>query len=160
MTDYQAVERRLVLRLLAHWDGLRGERDYPSRDEIDPARIGGDWAHCFLLRTPPSPGVPALVQVGETLAGPLSDPLPIALPDVPGDCLLAAALGYLERALHKGVPMSLGGQSRITGEEMLHRSVLLPLAADGRTIDHVLGAINGRRLSAAERAAVDPAPSC
>ena len=153
MTVYRPEERRLVLRLLAYWDDLRGERDYPRADDVDAAVIGDDWAQCFLLRLDGGPvGGGRLLHVGTGFLGARADGPPATLDEVPGHCLLYHAAGFAARTLEKGVPVSLGGEAVLADGRTLFRSVLLPLSNDGKAIDHLLGAANGRPVEADSRA--------
>ena len=49
MTDTLFDERRLVSRVLRHWQEMALGRDLPSKDHIDPWLIGDDWSYCMLL---------------------------------------------------------------------------------------------------------------
>jgi hypothetical protein len=146
MTVYRPEERRLVLRLMAYWDDLRGERDYPRADEVDPAAIGDDWAACLLLRLDGPADRAAFVHVGAALH-PGVETTGLRLGELPADALLTHAAGFLDRVLDKQVPVSLGGEAETPSGTQLFRSILLPLSDDGRTIDHVLGAANGRPVA-------------
>ena len=161
MNVYRPEERRLVLRLLAYWDDLRNDRDYPRADDIDARMIGDDWAQCFLLRlTGTSLGAGAslgdgvslgesqLLHVGDGLLGDLPDGAPATLARVPETALLHHAAGFAAQTLSKGVPVSLGGEAALSDGKTLFRSILLPLSNDGATIDHLLGAVNGRPVGA------------
>jgi hypothetical protein len=149
MNVYRPEERRLVLRLLAYWDDLRGDRDYPRADDIDARVIGDDWAHCFLLRlTGDELAGSRLLHVGNVLLGDLPDGAPETLVEVPESALLHHAAGFADQTLAKAVPVSLGGEALLTVGRTLFRSILLPLSNDGTTIDHLLGAANGRPVGA------------
>ena len=149
MNVYRPEERRLVLRLLAYWDDLRNDRDYPRADDIDAGTIGDDWAQCFLLRlTGASLGESRLLHVGDGLLGDLPDGSPATLGQVPETALLHHAAGFGAQTLAKGVPVSLGGEAALSDGKTLFRSILLPLSNDGATIDHLLGAVNGRPVGA------------
>lgn len=50
-TPATGQERRITLRLLAYWEQLRGERDFPHEREIEPEALADLWDHCFLIRT-------------------------------------------------------------------------------------------------------------
>jgi hypothetical protein len=149
MNVYRPEERRLVLRLLAYWDDLRGDRDHPRADDVDAEMIGDDWAHCFLLRLAgDGPAGSRLLHVGNALLGDLPDGAPDTLVQVPETALLHHAAGFVDQTLAKAVPVSLGGEAVLSGGRTLFRSILLPLSDDGTTIDHLLGAANGRPVGA------------
>lgn len=149
MNVYRPEERRLVLRLMAYWDDLRNDRDYPTAAEIDPQAIGDDWPYCCVLalRTPLSQSV--FTHVGNELFGNNEPPSgDLMLAATPEQTLLRHAVSYLERMLEKQVPVSLGGEAQLDEGPVLYRSILLPLSDDGRTIDHILGAANFRQVVA------------
>ena len=149
MNVYRPDERRLVLRLLAYWDDLRGARDYPRVDDLDVEAIGDDWAHCFLLKLAAGPiGESRVLHVGAGLQGDLPDASPATLAEVPETALLHHAAGFAVRTLEKGVPVSLGGEAALVDGNALYRSVLLPLSNDGLAIDHLLGGANSRPVGA------------
>jgi hypothetical protein len=149
MNVYRPEERRLVLRLLAYWDDLRGARDYPRVDDLDVEAIGDDWAQCFLLRLDGlAPADARLLHVGDSLLDALPDGVPARLGDVPAEALLHHAAGFVDRTLAKRVPVSLGGEAALAQGTILFRSILLPLSNDGTTIDHLLGAANDRPVGA------------
>jgi len=144
MTVYRPQERRLVLRLMAYWDDLRGERGYPPAREIEPATVGDDWAHCVVIEVGQPLAASTFVHIGQALDPQLPEGGERKLESLPADSLLYHATAYLERVLEKRVPMSLGGKATVAGNSVLYRSILLPLSNDGRKIDHVLGAANCR----------------
>jgi hypothetical protein len=149
MNVYRPEERRLVLRLLAYWDDLRGDRDYPRADDIDSQTIGDDWAKCFLLRLAPDTlGDSRLLHIGADLLSGLPDGAPDTLAKVPKTALLHHAAGFADQTLAKAVPVSLGGEAVLADGKTLFRSILLPLSNDGTAIDHLLGAANGRPIGA------------
>lgn len=149
MNVYRPEERRLVLRLMAYWDDLRGERRFPRAAEIDSAAIGDDWENCFVLvlRTPLD--VSTFDHVGAALLdGEATADGGLTLGGVAERTLLRPSVGYLQRMLEKQVPISLGGEAELADGPSLYRSILLPLSEDGRMIGHVLGAANARSVAA------------
>ena len=70
-----------------------------------------------------------------------------ALSEVPVDTLLGQATLYWRKVVEKRVPISIGGEFRHRdGRLILYRSIILPLSADERQIDHLLGAANYRAV--------------
>lgn len=152
MSVYRPEERRLVLRLMAYWDDLRDERDFPSFAEIDPAIIGDDWSHCFTLAVAQPPTASVFHHLGEIYRPDLPPAGVPTLGDCPQGTLLNASTHYLERVLQKKVPVSLGGHAHLGADSILYRSILLPLSNDGHTIDSILGGANFRVVTADEEA--------
>lgn len=152
MSVYRPEERRLVLRLMAYWDDLRAERDFPSFGEVDPAVIGEDWPHCYTLTVKHPPIASQFHHLGGIYRPGLPDRGVETLADCPHGTLLHAATHYIDRVLHKRVPVSLGGHAHLGADSVLYRSILLPLSSDGETIDHLLGGANYRIVATNDEA--------
>ena len=142
MPVYRPSERRLVLRLMAYWDDMRGDSLLPVAADIDPEVLGDDWAHCYLLEA----RYPAIHSEFKHIGSIFDPEMPEGGIDTMLECphgtLLHAATHYLDRVLQKKVPISLGGAASLGPDEVIYRSVLLPFSSDGETIDHVLGGAN------------------
>lgn len=65
-----ATERRLVLRLLAHWRHLAGDRSQPSIVSIDPDGFDDMWTWCFTVEVAGHEADPFLRAVGAGVGGP------------------------------------------------------------------------------------------
>jgi hypothetical protein len=50
MSNISGIERRLTLRLVAYWERLRGPRQMPSENDIDPEDLEELWDYCFLVQ--------------------------------------------------------------------------------------------------------------
>ena len=133
-------ERRLVWRVLRHWEEMVGGRSCPRRDEIDPWMLGEDWANCLLIAVQSPVELSHFIIVGENLA--------VAL--CPKDTLAGVLLSHLPRVLSARRCLTLDGGATLRGAPILFRSALLPLSEDGVAIDHVLGAVNHRPLRPGE----------
>lgn len=148
MSVYRPEERRLVLRLMAYWDDLRGDRAYPAVGDLDPGTIGDDWDACFVMALKDPVDASVFRHVGASLT---SRPVPgdgsATLRGCPEATLLHHAVRNVPRMLEKGVPVSVGGEAAVDGAAVLYRSILLPLSDDGERIDHILGAANSRRVT-------------
>ncbi len=144
MPVYRPQERRLVLRLLAFWDDQRGDREYPSVQDIDPQAIGDDWPHCHVLKLAEPLAESRFQYIGETLLSGGLDAAGLTFAERSEQNLIYHATEYLERMLKKGVPVSIGGEADLTAGSVLFRSIMLPLSDDGSQIDHVFGGANYR----------------
>src|ERR1700757_1028710 len=129
-------ERRLVGRMLRHWKDMVHERGLPRLDEVDPWMLGDAWANCILIAVEAPIELSHFIAVGENLG--------VAL--CPADTLAEVLLSHLPSVLSERRCLIVEGGATLRGVSILHRSVLLPLSADGVTIDHVLGATNYRPL--------------
>jgi len=144
------MERRLVLRLLAHWRMLCDDRDYPSFFDLDPSAIPEMWENCFVIEIFEDGHEPRYRAMGETLAAHVDFPLldqPISMS--PEKSLPGVAISFLEEVLRKGVPISRGDEFfKDDGTKVLYRSILLPMSDDGVTVNGILGAVNCREVIA------------
>jgi hypothetical protein len=146
----QDRERRLVLRVLDRWQGLRGERPFAAWRELDPAVFAGDWRYCFGLAVDPAGdagGDPGFVYIGDTFGD--AAPAPRLASECRDGTLLKLAVEFFPQVLDKRIPISVGGTGRDRGAEILFRAILLPLSDDGSRIDGLLGAANCRAVGAA-----------
>jgi hypothetical protein len=142
-------ERRLVSRVLRHWDERSSDRRFPSKTDIDPWLVGTDWASCMLLALEPDHST--FIVVGANLLPAGDDALdgkPTAA--CPEDTLVHTLLKHLPQCLASEGPLSIAGTSHHLGGRVLYRSVLLPLSDGGDKIDGMLIAANYRELRAGE----------
>lgn len=142
------VERRLVMRLLRHWQALADGRAMPARTAIVPRQIPEMWPFCWIATLRDSGPVFTAIgdayrdEDGESLVG---QPLSAASPYT----LIGKSTEYHAEVLAQRVPISIGGElPHQDGRLLLYRSVVLPLGRDGKTIDHLLGAANCRAIAA------------
>ena len=142
------IERRLVLRLLAHWRSLGGDQILPKISDIDLAAIPDIRPHSFLLEWDEAEGGYVFRALGEEIDRMSPSQLVGRRDtDAPVDALPGMALVYLDEVIEKSVPISRGGSfSNPAGKKVLFRSVLLPLSGDGQTINGILGAANCREV--------------
>jgi len=144
------IERRLVVRMLNHWRALAGERPFPSFFDLRPETIPDMWPYCFVLDVAGHGEDPVIRYAGSEIAR--LSPFPLEgrnVSELPGDSLLARATNYVETALARSVPISLGGEFA-DGEAgvIKYRSILLPMSDDGLAVSGLLGAFNFRRFHA------------
>lgn len=146
------MERRLVLRLLAHWRELCGERAFPSFADVDPGQMSDMWPDCFVLDVAGHADNPIFRTVGAALAGWIDINLVDKhVADAPGKTLVSVAVSYAAEVLRKKVPISRGGEFlKPDGVRVLYRSILLPMSDDGETVSGLLGAANCREVNDAQ----------
>lgn len=142
------MERRLVLRVLEYWRSISTNDSFPARDRIDPSKIPDLWPHCILVDAAGKEADPEIVYVGEgfedAAAGDLTRK---RISELPSNVLASEALSFLFEVLDKRAPVSRGGQFLdCHGTHILFRSIILPLANDGATIDGLLCAANCRKV--------------
>ena len=145
----QGMERRLVLRVLAHWRKLCDDREYPSFFDLDPSAIPDMWKNCFVLEIFEDEAEPRFRAMGEALAAHVDHSLidqPIST--APEKSLPGVAVSFLDEVLTKGVPISRGDEFfKDDGTRVLFRSIILPMSDDGDSINGILGAVNCREVT-------------
>ena len=144
----QGLERRLVLRLLAHWRSLCEEKKFPSFADVVPDEIPDIWPFSFVLEVLDDHQEPVFRAVGDELAAFARVSLTGRyVADAPADTLPGVAIAYVDEVLAKAVPISRGGEfHKVNGTKVLYRSILLPMSDDGETISGILGAANCREI--------------
>jgi hypothetical protein len=144
-------QRRLVSRMLRHWDERTSERRFPSKSEINEQVAGADWAHCALIAVAADLEQSQFLAVGPKLLdapGPALEGQPIGA--CPQSSLLNTLLAYLPRCLESVGPLAVSGSAQHGGYDILYRAILLPLSEDGAVIDGILVAANYRDLRPGE----------
>jgi hypothetical protein len=143
-------QRRLVSRMLRHWDERTSERRFPSKGEINAQVAGADWTHCALIALAADLEQSHFLAVGPKLVGATEglDGQPIGA--CPRNALLHALLAYLPRCIESVGPLAVSGRAPHGDREVLYRGILLPLSEEGAAIDGMLIAANYRDLRAGE----------
>ncbi len=141
------LDDRLVLRVSRVWDDRAGHRLFPSKNQIDAALIGNDWANCALIEVHPDLEKSILIKVGDNLV-PAPEFLLAGGPllNCPSDALLGIVISHLADVVEKRAPLTVGGAALNLGNPILYRGALLPLAEDGFHIDAALVVANYRRV--------------
>jgi hypothetical protein len=152
----ETTDRRLIMRVLATWKKIAGERAFPRRSQIDPRLFGRDWSHCVLVDIDPALDRSRLAYVGDTLRDPSWPPFERQCSaDFLDGSLLQLATAQISVVLARGVPISFGGSAVHDEGPILYRSILLPLSEDGAAIDGVLAAVNYREVAAPDEVHLD-----
>lgn len=143
------IERRLVMQVLKRWRELAGERDMPALADIAGEAMPELWPNCFVLGVEAGTAALSFRHVGaafveDGISGLVGQPSSA----VPSDTLLGQAVKACPIVMRKLVPNSVGGSfTHRSGRLTLYRAIVLPLARDGRQLEALLGAVNGRSVS-------------
>lgn len=145
----KGMERRMVLRLLAHWRELCGERNFPSFADLDPSTFPDIWENAFVLDLVGHADDPVFRLAGDSyVAHTGAEIRNMRVSEAPRDTLAEKSVRYYREVIQKGVPISRGGEfTKPDGMIVLYRSVILPMSDDGETISGLLGAANCRELA-------------
>lgn len=135
-------EQRLVLRLLARWRELCGDKDWPTLADINAADLADMKDFSFVVDL--SGGRPRFSHYGRWHAefgG--ADMTGKAIDQLPRDTLAERAVRFLPEVLARKIPITYGGDAtEPNGRKLFYRSILLPLSEDGQIVNAVLGAAN------------------
>ncbi len=141
-------ERRLNMRLMAHWQSHRDGRRFASWRDIDRTEIEDIWPDCFVIAVADQTS-PTFQYVGETIAksaGVDGGTPPVSA--VPSETLLGAALRQLDTLFSDGTVVTNGGVFQDADQtEFLFRSILLPLSDDQQAINFVIGGARCKTLT-------------
>jgi hypothetical protein len=111
-------------------------RGFPRRDQIEPSKLGIDWANCLAIAVQSPVQLSYFVAVGANLS----------FAFCPDDTLASVLLSHVPQVLSERRCLLIEGRASLRDADILYRSALYPLSDDGIAIDHVLGAANYRPL--------------
>ena len=129
-------KRRLVDRVLRLWTEMARGQAFPRRDQIEPSKLGVDWANCLVIAVQSPVELSSCLVVGANLS----------FAFCPDHTLAGVLLSHLPEVLSVRRCLMIEGITRLREIGVLYRSALYPLSDDGTVIDHVLGAANYRPL--------------
>jgi hypothetical protein len=153
-----ADERRLTSRMIAKWSAFSRDRRLPRQADLDLSVFGKDTANCLVIALAADIGAAKLLHVGEILRNDAwSAERQQSVSDYPANSLVRLASAKIAAVLAKRGPVVFGGTGVRDVSAILYRAILLPLSDDGETIDHVIGAINFKEISAVEEYSEQPA---
>lgn len=137
-----AADRRLTRRFVDLWARAARGR-YPSWEALQQMELGDDLDWMFVVDYERSIGFPFYVHLGERLAK-FSDVFLCGASDFGLSLLNKATDDIFSAVSAQGPHFREETQILCDGRQVHLRSVTAPLADDGETITHVVGAVNGR----------------
>ncbi len=142
VTAAPAADRRITRRLIDAWArAARGQ--FPSWAALQEMDLGADWDWIFVVDLKKSVGFPYFIYLGDNL-GRLSDVYLSGATEWTLS-LLEKATGGIGAAVAEEAPnFSEDMLTLCDGRRVLMRAVTAPLADDGKTVSHVVGAVSGR----------------
>lgn len=142
------VERRACSRALQWWRQLAAPRRTPSRAAIDGAAGGEFGPNLFILRCAGDPADNVFEHAGAMLRSALGrDPTGLPLAAAWPGAALERAIFLQKSCADLLTPIDEAGRWTLAGEDIVYRSVLMPLCDDQRRATHLLGAFSFRRLA-------------
>ncbi|WDI30602.1 hypothetical protein PUV54_11615 [Hyphococcus flavus] len=140
----RVTERRLTERIRQKWATLARGR-LPSLREIENLNLGLDRDYCFAVDLRLSDILPYFVFMGDELSRystlyPMGDPRR-------EKTLLDTAIGKIDEAALTRQPVNYDAVTRLdNGRRIAFRTILLPVAENGRDVSHVFGAAKGKGI--------------
>ena len=137
-----AADRRLTRRVIDAWARAARGR-FPSWAQFCEMELGTDWQWLFAVDVEKSVGFPYFIFLGDSLAK-LSDIYLSGQTDWTISLLDKACSDISAAVAGEGPHIREEALTLCNGRRLLFRAATMPLADDGETITHVIGAANGR----------------
>lgn len=140
------TEQRITDALKTYWEEQKGERKFPSEQEINAQDIEGIWEHCFLVRVDTN-GAFAYEFLGQSIMEAYAD-------DTVGEHIIEDQLypespGILNKfaeVVESGEPLFYEGVFiNKNNVDIKFRKILLPLGDDGK-VKHLIGGMRWKSM--------------
>ncbi len=136
--------RRITEQVLAYWNDLKGDKAFPSFNDITPEGMEDLWPDCFVLKVffPHSmarrPNDYEFIYLGENVIPLFGEEInnPKALP-FPEKVIAT----YQDVVDTRSAITDDGEFENMRNERVKYRQILLPLGPEDEMIDHILGGI-------------------
>ncbi len=148
LTEPVATERRVVDRMLARWDDLRRGRAFPSRADIERAGTGELESNLFLIAVSDEEVDDEVIDSGSEFRDALSvDPVGRRVVEILPSAT-ERGLSFCRTAARLKKPiMDVGNFTNPRGEEILYRSIILPLSDDQENVNYLVGAFSYKQVA-------------
>ena len=142
-----ATKRRVVDRMLARWDDLRQGRSFPSRADLEGAGTGELECNLFLVAVNYEEANDEVIDSGSESRDALSvDPVGRRLVETFPSSTERGLSSCRTAARFKKPIMDVGNFINPHGEEILYRSIILPLPDDQENINYLVGAFSYKKI--------------
>ena len=143
------IERRACSRALEWWRELAAPRLFPSFARVTPESASFLWDSLFMIEIADEPSHYKFVHAGPILRAALgADPTGRKVADALPRAICDRQLYFQKAAVDLRNPVDEAGRwTRTDGDEVLYRSVFLPLSDDQRRINYLLGAFSFRMVN-------------
>jgi hypothetical protein len=149
-------ERRMHVRAYNYWVSLLAGRAYPAIQDVDPHNIEDFGPHSVLLDFSRDPEDPEIAFLGGALRSECElEPAIRRISEVPSRSLLSRLTDHYLQIIANRAPIGFEAEFvSQRGHNTLYRGILMPLSADGETIDFIYGVINWKEMADADIASV------
>src|SRR5947209_11593809 len=160
-------ERRMHVRAYNHWVSLLDGRDFPSIEDLEPAKVADFAGNSVLLDFTCGRDNPAIPYIGAGIRDEcgLTDDAR-AISEVPARSLLSRLTDHYLQIIANRAPIGFEAEFVNQREENIcYRGILMPFSSDGEGIDFIYGVINWKTVgevaeaeNAPPRSAEEPLP--
>lgn len=141
--EQRQAEQRLVGKALKFWESARNGRDMPSAADFDRAECPFGSDEVLVIQVGRNENEDMIVSAGANVTSALGrDPTGLSAPEVlPSSTEMG--LSFCRASIDLRKPMAdVGRFFNKKGEEVLYRSILLPLSDNGEDVDRVVSAFS------------------
>ena len=137
------IENRLVGKALKFWENARQGDGLPSASALDAEDCPFGDTESLVIEVGPNEAEDRVVSAGEKISAALGrDPTGLAVLDTLPSAT-EMGLSFCRASIDLKKPMAdVGRFFNRKGEEILYRSILLPLSDDGTTVNRVVSAFS------------------
>jgi len=141
-------ERRMHVRAYNHWVSLLDGRDFPSIEDLEPAKVADFAGNSVLLDFTCGRDNPAIPYIGAGIRDEcgLTDDAR-AISEVPARSLLSRLTDHYLQIIANRAPIGFEAEFvNQRDENICYRGILMPFSSDGDTIDFIYGVINWKTV--------------
>ena len=136
-------ERRVVGRALRRWDKLRGTAQIPDRDSCLNILHDGLSDSVFVIAVGSHEKKDIIIQCGPNFRDALAhDPLSFPVSEIMPSTIERGLVFWRVAAEMKRPIADVGEFTNADGDDILYRSVFLPVTDYGDTVTHLIGAFS------------------
>jgi hypothetical protein len=145
----EGIDRRASGRAMQFWRDLANPHAYPSLSQVTAESAGPLWESLFVVRVAEDARAYSFVIANKVLREALGlDPTGLLVVDTLPSAIRSRSLYYYQAAVDLRAPIDESGKwTRPDGDDVLYRTILLPLSDDQRTINYLLGAFSFRAIA-------------
>jgi hypothetical protein len=142
-------ERRMHVRAYNYWASLLRGREFPSVTDLDPASLDDFGPHSVLLDFTKDKENPRLRFIGKALREECGlSTADLKIDQVPSRSLISRLTDHFFEIIANRAPIGFEAEFvSQRGNNTMYRGILMPLSADGRSIDYIYGVINWKELA-------------
>jgi hypothetical protein len=126
-------------RLYRYWTERRGAKPYPARSDIDPLEFGYALGHVSLVDVLENPrrfryrlvSTSLTARLGYEMTGKFVD-------EIPSKEMRAYTTRLYAVAMQRRAPLHLRDEAMLDGRRWSHEALILPLSADGRSVNMLM----------------------